>query len=564
MERLNTQIASMDVCEMFSPERVAAVCSRFGLTPGESMDIKGGYDFDTAVDRKRCWDAIIRDEPTLVIGSPPCTMFSRLQELNKYMYRNDKLWMEKFQLGMEQAKRYVRFCTQVYEHQRKHGRFFVHEHPWLATSWSMPEIEKLLKYDDVQRVQTHMCQFGMVSRIGGVGSELGPVLKPTGFLTNSSCIARELARLCPRDHVHVPLVGGRAAGAAIYPEKLCMAICRGLAAQKRDENTRTIKTLPMTKDRLTSLSLLCCEASGGHAPDATTVGGFCLDNIQVEVDGEGKHTGKFRMSRPAGTTKPPGDWPSHWSDMIHEFDGHGIHVPGEDRTGEAILLDQISALYVQHGIEAASDDVSGAWLDPALVREGRAVEMKFFSDMGVYEIVPRSEQRETGGKVIGTKWIDVNKGDADNPRIRCRLVGKEFRTGPDDALYASTPPLEALRIILSRAATTYDGSTKREIMVNDVSRAYFYAKMTRPLYIEVPAEDPNASRDKLGRLRLCLYGTRDAALNWQQTLSDHLVENGLSGEWDTLRCSTMLPATYGLWSTETIIVVPASEPTLTG
>ena len=122
------------------------------------------------------------------------------------MYCDDKIWMEKIQLGMEQAKKYVRFINQVYEHQRKHGRFFLHEHPWLATSWSMHEIEKLLKYDDVQRVQTHMCQFGMLSRIGGVGSELGPVLKPTGFLTDSPSIARELARLCPREHVHVPLV----------------------------------------------------------------------------------------------------------------------------------------------------------------------------------------------------------------------------------------------------------------------------------------------------------------------------------------------------------------------
>ena len=87
--------------------------------------------------------------------------------------------------------------------------------------------------------------------------------------------------------------------------------------------------------------------------------------------------------------------------MIHELDGHGIHVPGDDRSGETILLDQLNALYVQHGIDAASDDVTGAWLDPALFREARAVEMKFFSDMGVYEIVPRSEQLETGGKIIG-------------------------------------------------------------------------------------------------------------------------------------------------------------------
>ena len=90
-------------------------------------------------------------------------------------------------------------------------------------------------------------------------------------------------------------------------------------------------------------------------------------------------------------------------------------------------------------------------------------------------------------------WIDVNKGDFANPRIRCMLVGNEFRTGPDDALYASTPPLEALRVVLSRAATVDAIGSEREIIVNDVSRFYFFAKMRRPLYIEIPSEDPKAS-----------------------------------------------------------------------
>ena len=63
-------------------------------------------------------------------------------------------------------------------------------------------------------------------------------------------------------------------------------------------------------------------------------------------------------------------------------------------------------------------------------------------------------------------------------------------------------------------------------MINDVSRAYFYAEATRCMYIELPAEDPLHDKIMLGRLRLCLYGTRDAALNWQQTLSDHLAKAG--------------------------------------
>ena len=63
-------------------------------------------------------------------------------------------------------------------------------------------------------------------------------------------------------------------------------------------------------------------------------------------------------------------------------------------------------------------------------------------------------------------------------------------------------------------------------MINYVTRAYFYAEATRCMYIELPQEDPFYDANMLGRLRLCLYGTRDAALNWQQTRSEHLEEAG--------------------------------------
>ena len=63
-------------------------------------------------------------------------------------------------------------------------------------------------------------------------------------------------------------------------------------------------------------------------------------------------------------------------------------------------------------------------------------------------------------------------------------------------------------------------------MINDVRRAYFYAHIQRDVYIEVPAEDPRAGRDVLGKLELCLYGTRDAAKGWQDELSRQLENVG--------------------------------------
>ena len=101
----------------------------------------------------------------------------------------------------------------------------------------------------------------------------------------------------------------------------------------------------------------------------------------------------------------------------------------------------------------ASDDVSGAALDPEMVVKARQLEMDYFRKMGVYHKITRKTMQQHGGKTIGTRWIDIKRGDEKMPDYRSRLVGKEFNVGSDPALYAATPPLEALRLVVSRAAT---------------------------------------------------------------------------------------------------------------
>ena len=63
-------------------------------------------------------------------------------------------------------------------------------------------------------------------------------------------------------------------------------------------------------------------------------------------------------------------------------------------------------------------------------------------------------------------------------------------------------------------------------MINDVRQAYFYAKASRHLFVEIPDEDPRKKPGLVGRLKLCLYGTRDAAKSWQKTLTEHLLKIG--------------------------------------
>ena len=116
------QLLGVDGMEMFRPERVGELCKEYGLDQVLAMEIKRGYDFDKAVDRKKCWKAVENDNPMLVIGPPPYSTLSHLHELNIFMYNNDREWMQSFGELLEQAKRYVRFCAAVYEHQRANGR----------------------------------------------------------------------------------------------------------------------------------------------------------------------------------------------------------------------------------------------------------------------------------------------------------------------------------------------------------------------------------------------------------------------------------------------------------
>ena len=124
----------------------------------------------------------------------------------------------------------------------------------------------------------------------------------------------------------------------------------------------------------------------------------------------------------------------------------------------------------------AWDDVTGKSLNPKEVVKARAQEMQYVHDLKVYEIATVDEcHRVTGRVPIKSRWIDINKGDDSNPNYRSRWVAKEFRTNDDFELFAATPPLDALRYIISTAASMKNGS----LMSNDVSRAFFYAPVKK-------------------------------------------------------------------------------------
>ena len=76
-----------------------------------------------------------------------------------------------------------------------------------------------------------------------------------------------------------------------------------------------------------------------------------------------------------------------------------------------------------------------------LTKAARAEEFTEIHRMGVYEKVPIEQcLRQTGRMPVGTRWVDVNKGDLNNPKVRSRLVAQEIARSKQPELFAATPP----------------------------------------------------------------------------------------------------------------------------
>ena len=77
--------------------------------------------------------------------------------------------------------------------------------------------------------------------------------------------------------------------------------------------------------------------------------------------------------------------------------------------------------------------------------------------------------------------------------------------------------LEAFKLLISEAASR----TGVALMHVDICRAYFYAKARREVYIQLPDEDfQDGDEECCGKLDFSMYGTRDAANNWEQLVVD--------------------------------------------
>ena len=458
-----------DIAEIYSPPRVVAEARAMGLRGGWSLDITGQddqgqpWDFSQPKMREKAMRLLKETKPRLLIGSPMCTDWSVLMNLNW-----GRMSSEERERRMSEARTHLQFVVSMYTRQASEGRYWLHEHPKGAKSWNEKCMIELLMRPGSTRVETHMCRFGMES-CDHVGP--GKVLKPTYFATNSECIAEELDKKCfnrdgQDDHRHVPLINGRARAAQIYPRELCRAICSGFKKQAgRDQSLmKHIGSLERAAD-----SRVLASRRSELMALAEKIGG--------EFDGD---VGKV------------------------------LEMPEDEETWTT-----------------AWDDVKNKELNIKQVEAARQEELRYIRKSNLYKKVPRAKCYEATGRApIKSGWIDTNKGDQETPNYRSRWVGKEYNNGPGEDLFAATPPLEALRMLVAMLAAKGGREHKKRMLICDVSRAFFYAPVEKQIFVELPNEDKCEGKDEVAELNYSLYGTRDAAANWHKAYSEHLVAIG--------------------------------------
>ena len=158
------------------------------------------------------------------------------------------------------------------------------------------------------------------------------------------------------------------------------------------------------------------------------------------------------------------------------------------------------------------DDISGQPLDSRLVEKAKQEEVAYMEGIPVWRHL-EEEDAPTDSIYVDTKWVLTDKGADGKVDVRARLVAREIkghqRSEPE--LFTATPPLDALRCMISLAAT--DKNMYLDFI--DVRKARLNGIPKRNVVITLPPEAGGGT----ALLLRTLYGTRDAATAWEACIA---------------------------------------------
>jgi len=215
-----------DFMEFYSPPRIVPECTAIGLRSQFSFDVTCGHDFLTYQSRATGFRCINEFKPLMIMLSPPCTMFSQMQNL----WNVKKMEENQYQARMKEARCHIDYSMQLAMLQYSASRYFAFEHPARASSWDLECIKRVATLRGVVKVPFDMCMFGKTTPFSKQ-----PIKKRTFIMTNSAVLAHSLqGHCCDGSHLHIPCAGTEqgvllSKWCQVYPQKLCQTIACAVA-----------------------------------------------------------------------------------------------------------------------------------------------------------------------------------------------------------------------------------------------------------------------------------------------------------------------------------------------
>ena len=147
--------------EVYSPPRLVPEFTALGYKATWSIDLETGWDLLNKEHRDALLKLIKNVRPRAIMLSPPCTVFSNLQQLNVWRV-HPQVSEQRLQIGRE----LLQVAAEVAALQADSGRGFVLEHPAGAKSWQEDYMVALTSRSDTFVAIFDQCRYGLVSKVG--------------------------------------------------------------------------------------------------------------------------------------------------------------------------------------------------------------------------------------------------------------------------------------------------------------------------------------------------------------------------------------------------------------
>ena len=174
-----------------------------------------------------------------------------------------------------------------------------------------------------------------------------------------------------------------------------------------------------------------------------------------------------------------------------------------------------SPRHLSHTMNAVGITCQHEW-NNTHVEKARADEISVIRELGVWEVVDRPRDEV----VLGTRWVDINKGD-EHKTVLPQSTGRARRQTS-----SRSQPLHRSKLCEVCGSVQQLTSSPMSWDIRFHGLAHFCCLARRNLFVEL-LEEADTDNSEVGRLLRSMYGCRDAGVIWEFAICQVTIAIGL-------------------------------------